>query len=73
AQVAELNEQIAEAEGDAATELIAKRDEARHSELAALEWRPLWMKPAIFAFVILVIFVIVFRNPKGSASEKSTE
>mgnify|MGYP003638408852 CR=1 FL=1 len=70
AKVAGLNDQIAEAEGDAAEQLIAQRDEARHEELAALEWKPLWMKPAIFALIILVIFVVVFRNPNSKNEDK---
>lgn len=35
---------------------------ARKAELAAIEWKQLWAKPAIFAGVILVIFVLLFRD-----------
>ncbi len=35
----------------------------RHDELAAIEWKPLWAKPAGFAAAILVLFVLLFRPP----------
>jgi nucleoside transporter len=44
--------------------LDAEKTVLRQSELKAIEWKPLWGKPAIFAAVILVLFVILFRNPK---------
>lgn len=44
----------------------------RKSELAAIEWKPLWGKPAAFAAGVLVLFVALFRNPKaGTASAAS--
>jgi len=36
--------------------------EMRKAELKAIEWRPLWAKPAIFAAVVLVLFLILFRD-----------
>jgi nucleoside transporter len=36
----------------------------RKSELMAIEWKPLWGKPAIFAGIILVAFVAFFRPGK---------
>ncbi|MBL9135918.1 MAG: MFS transporter [Verrucomicrobiales bacterium] len=35
----------------------------RHEELKAIEWRPLWAKPAIFAGLILAMFLVLFRKP----------
>jgi nucleoside transporter len=35
----------------------------RKQELQAIEWKPLWAKPAIFAGAILVMFVAFFRPP----------
>ncbi|MEO6182011.1 MAG: MFS transporter [Verrucomicrobiota bacterium] len=32
-------------------------------ELKAIEWKPLWGKPAIFAALILLLFITCFRNP----------
>jgi nucleoside transporter len=31
--------------------------------LKAIQWGPLWMEPAIFAAAVLVIFLLLFRNP----------
>jgi nucleoside transporter len=46
----------------------------RKSELQAIEWKPLWGKPAIFAGAILVLFVAFFRPPakKQSAPVEET-
>ncbi|MGE3310039.1 MAG: MFS transporter [Limisphaerales bacterium] len=35
----------------------------RHEELAAIEWKPLWAKPAAFAGIILGLFLLRFRTP----------
>lgn len=67
-QIGEVQEQIAAQPGDATqlttrlATLESQKKEARHSQLAAMEWQPLWMKPAIFAGVILMLFVIFFRD-----------
>jgi nucleoside transporter len=37
---------------------------ARKSELAAIEWKPLWGKPAIFAAGVLVLFVLLFKDSR---------
>jgi hypothetical protein len=84
AEVEELSKQIAGLqEGQAGAEvspevesqiaaLAKERDEKRHAELAAMEWGPLWMKPAIFAAVVLGLFLILFnekrRPEEGSAA-----
>ncbi|HEU5071145.1 MAG TPA: hypothetical protein VFV96_12135, partial [Verrucomicrobiae bacterium] len=34
----------------------------RQSELRALEWKQLWGKPAAFAALILVAFVLIFKD-----------
>ena len=39
----------------------------RQSELKALEWKPLWGKPAAFAALILILFVALFRDKPKSA------
>lgn len=36
---------------------------ARKAELKAIEWKPLWGKPAIFAGIIMLVFLALFRNP----------
>jgi len=42
--------------------LEAEKNDLRRSELKAIEWKPLWGKPAIFAAAILLLFVLLFRN-----------
>lgn len=34
----------------------------RIEELKAIEWKPLWAKPAIFAGAILLLFLVLFRD-----------
>lgn len=34
----------------------------RQAELRAIEWRPLWAKPAIFAAGVLLLFIVFFRD-----------
>jgi nucleoside transporter len=49
---------------DQINKLTLDQGEARKSELKAIEWKPLWGEPAIFAAGVLVLFVLMFRNPK---------
>lgn len=35
---------------------------ARKAELQAIEWRQLWGKPAVFAGIVLLLFVLLFRD-----------
>lgn len=67
AQVVAKTDEIAQAtaEGASAEEiaaLTAQKDDLRHSELAAIEWKQLWSKPAIFALLVLVAFVLLFHD-----------
>ena len=39
-----------------------KKAAARKAELQAIEWKPLWLKPAIFAAVVMVLFGLLFRD-----------
>ncbi|MFZ4629816.1 MAG: MFS transporter, partial [Blastocatellia bacterium] len=41
----------------------AEKDLSRKEELQAIEWMPLWGKPAIFAAGILLLFLLFFRPP----------
>lgn len=68
-ELEQLNAQLEEASGAEADELeatiadvSADKTAARKSELQALEWKPLWAKPAIFAAIIMVLFVLLFRD-----------
>ena len=60
---------------DAAPEVIAEmeatKSNLRHSELAALEWNQIWLKPAIFALIVFVVFVLLF-NDKGHGEERKS-
>lgn len=42
--------------------LEAEKTGLRQQELKAIEWGPLWSKPAAFAAIILLLFIILFRN-----------
>lgn len=42
--------------------LEAEKTGLRQQELKAIEWGPLWGKPAAFAAIILLLFIILFRN-----------
>jgi hypothetical protein len=56
-----------------AQQLEAEKNQLRQSELRAIEWQPLWAKPAIFAAVILALFVLLFKNKTAVASDKKAE
>jgi nucleoside transporter len=43
------------------------------ASLKSIEWKPLWGKPAIFAAVILALFVLFFKNKAAAASDKKAE
>lgn len=77
-EIATLQNQLASASGVAKTALeeqikLLETEKAalRKSELKAIEWKPLWGKPAIFAAVILLLFVALFRNPRPAADVKT--
>jgi len=48
--------------------LEKQKTELRYQELKAIEWKPLWGKPAIFAAFILVVFLLLFKDRAASAS-----
>src|SRR5207245_9325904 len=70
-QIEQLSPQLAAlptAERTAVEEQIkkleAEKSALRRSELQAIEWKPLWGKPAIFAGAILLMFIVLFRPPE---------
>ncbi|MEW6306729.1 MAG: MFS transporter [Verrucomicrobiota bacterium] len=70
-QVAAKGKEVEEARTkapDSVAMLEADKAALRKSELKAVEWKPLWGWPAAFAGVILVLFVMLFRNPGPSNS-----
>ncbi len=46
--------------------ISAEKATARKTELKAIDWKSLWSKPAIFAGVILLFFIALFRPPAKS-------
>lgn len=54
-------------------QLESEKTQLRHDELKAIEWRPLWAWPALFAAVILLLFVLLFRNRVLPAAAKEAE
>ncbi len=57
------------ADAAAIESLDREKTALRHDELSAIEWKPLWAKPAIFAAAILLLFVLIFKNlPAGKAA-----
>jgi nucleoside transporter len=40
----------------------------RKQELQAIEWKPLWAKPAIFAGAVLLLFVLFFKDGRPRAA-----
>ena len=81
--IKDLNEQISE-ETDSTKlsaletqleTLNASRSDARHAALAAIEWQPLWLKPAGFAAVVLILFVLLFwdKSPTAVADDDSED
>lgn len=51
--------------------LNEEKSTLRHAELAAIEWRPLWGKPAVFAAVVLVVFVVLFHDKSAKLLAKN--
>ena len=70
-EAAKLSESLAKADAAAKPALEAQlkkvneeKAAARKAELKAIEWKPLWGKPAIFAGVIMLFFVLLFKGPE---------
>src|SRR6266540_3202802 len=54
-------------------QLEAEKTELGRAGLKAIEWKPLWAKPAIFAAAILALFVLLFKNKTAAPSDKKAE
>ena len=61
-----------EAKGQLAT-LDEEKAKLRQDELAALEWKALWSKPAIFAAVVMVVFVFLFSDKRKKENNQDNE
>lgn len=73
-RVAEIQTQLATGPDAALEQELATLNEEkagyRQSELRAIEWTPLWGKPAAFAGVVLLIFLVAFSSPKAARKEE---
>lgn len=47
--------------------LTAEKNKLRQQELSAIEWKPLWGKPAMFAGAVMLVFLATFRYKKKEA------
>lgn len=47
--------------------LTAEKNQLRQQELSAIEWKPLWGKPAMFAGAVMLIFLATFTYKKKEA------
>jgi nucleoside transporter len=52
-------------------EMVALKDRLRREELRSLDWKKLWSIPAVFAAVIMVLFLGLFRD-NGSRKGPAT-
>jgi hypothetical protein len=80
AEIEQLNSRLSTASGvDRATletqikQLEAEKTELARAGLKAVEWKPLWAKPAIFAAVILALFILLFKNKTAAPADKQAE
>jgi hypothetical protein len=70
AEVARLKEEIVKAAAADKPVLEAslktaseEMSAARKTELKSIAWKPLWAAPALFAGVIMLLFIALFRPP----------
>ena len=69
AQVAELGTQLGaeEISPEKTAELDAQKAEARHAQLATMNWKMIWGIPAAIAGAVLLLFVLVFKDDEDEA------
>jgi len=53
--------------------LTKQKSEARIAELRAIEWKPLWGKPAIFAGIVMLLFIVFFRDDKSKKKDEADD
>lgn len=52
---------------------VAGEVETGHTLDGVVEWRPLWAKPAIFAAIVMVIFLLLFKESRSKKPESKNE
>ncbi|MCA9053619.1 MAG: MFS transporter, partial [Planctomycetaceae bacterium] len=79
-QIKTLEGQLASAAGGEETalkaqiaELGAQKSDLRRNELRAIEWQPLWGKPAMFAAIVMVLFALLFNDVVIAPEEHVTD
>ncbi|MEM0896428.1 MAG: MFS transporter [Verrucomicrobiota bacterium] len=72
-EIKEVEEKLAEASTPELEEQIKSLNEEKgqlaREQLRAIEWKPLWLKPAIFAGVVMLFFLVLFRAPARGESD----
>jgi nucleoside transporter len=77
ARTAEIDRLVASGVNDAAStaklaQLQQEKTALRREELKAIEWGPLWGKPAIFAGIILILFLLLFKDRAAAAVKQES-
>ena len=66
---------IPDVEKEAVEAQIAQLEEAagaaRKAELKSLAWKQLWGKPAVFAAIVMVVFLALFKDEKKDLKESA--
>lgn len=47
----------------------AEAKQLRQAELTSIEWGPLWAKPAAFAGIVMILFILLFRDNRKKIPE----
>jgi nucleoside transporter len=63
----------ADEDKDMLAQLEKEKAALRHSELKAIDWKPLWTIPSLMAGAVLLGFFFVFREPEPSAKENDSD
>jgi MFS family permease len=54
-------------------ELEKQKGQYRMEQLKAMEWKSLWMFPAVFAAGVLGVFLLLFRDQTGASSREESQ
>ncbi|MCZ6673337.1 MAG: MFS transporter [Verrucomicrobia bacterium] len=73
ARTAELTDLISAGSSDALQaeleSLNAEKATYRQAQLAGLDWQMIWGIPAIMALVVMLVFAVIFKEPRNAAEE----
>lgn len=72
AEIAKLGEGANASDPAVAAQIKALETEKaalRKQELKAIEWKPLWAKPAMFAGVVMLLFIVFFKDGRRAAAK----